>query len=62
MTSRRRYARSIVSIGVCGYEVKRMNFQLWPSEQSEWSFPFALALMAILGGAVLFTFKRIGWL
>jgi magnesium transporter len=39
-----------------------MNFQLWPSEQSEWSFPFALALMAILGGAVLFTFKRIGWL
>jgi magnesium transporter len=39
-----------------------MNYHLWPSNDSPWGFPFAMALMFMSVGLTLWYFKRQRWL
>lgn len=42
--------------GVYGMNFERMPELTWP-----WGYPFALGLMVVLGGGVLYVFRRLGW-
>lgn len=39
-----------------------MNYHLWPANDSEWGFPFAMALMVVSVGLTLWYFRRQRWL
>jgi len=38
-----------------------MNFEYMPELHRRWGYPFALALMAMIGGGLAWWFKRRGW-